>query len=695
MYWTLPRLLYGLVSALSVLAFLILAAVLTFIDQFTHGYRLLVSFMFSLFHPSARKDIRNMNRFTIGRRSVLQKYRCTLPPRYDPLIRQLEKDGFNSSRLVAVEADGRRAFSIPQGSSEKYLYYLEGRPAQAGFLMGILAPDNILAMSREYSNNVIFSTFGLKKWPSFRKVVGNLLTELVFLRSAVSMHNIPWELSEEMYGMYRGARKSRPVLFRDLVALNYGVDTILSYVYDVAGFLGLQYRLEEYQDPLSCNSFAAQGTMTQNGHMLFGRDFMFSTCDVFNRTGAYLLYNQEGSAPYLGFGAPGFAGSVVGLNPYGLSMGVHLAAGGNVRRGVPGLNSLLLVRHALQNNRSLPDLVECISRDNRGVSYLYPAAQGDVHPDFAEVPQTVEGNHGAAPAGKLSPRYNYPSACVMETGDCFQKRDFFEYLPPRLLNEEGCLPDPADLDSYDLQRPFRRGMVVRWMNDEPVELNLESQNRNLFRLFGLEYQPEMNQPGGMFVSSRDIRRIHLSPGHEKDYIVPSVFFFPGERILPDCIMVSNHYISPQMRLLSMNAWIGELQHIQKNDAESQYRYDLLNQKFWKQRAESSKLDFTSARQMIDYLNPFEKSYASHPQDDEYLRNSDGSYARSESYDFYGSKYTAKHGTPLTEPSQLEINGSISILDLTDLKFSSIWGFYNDSWVQVDFSAILSALKHLG
>lgn len=681
MYWTIPRLVYGLVSLVSVFTFFILAAILTFIDQFTHAYRLSVSFLFSLFHPGARRDIRKMNRLTLGRRSVLKKYECSLPGNYEPLMRQLSQDGFNPERLLAVEADGQRGFSIPHGNSEKYLYYLEGTPAQAGFLMGILAPDNILAMSRDYSNNVIFSTFGLKKWPSFRKVMGNLLTELVFLRSAVSMHNIPRGLSEEMYGMYRGARKSRPVLFRDLVALNYGVDTILSYVYDVAGFLGLQYRMEEYQDPLSCNSFAAQSTMTENGHTLFGRDFMFSTCDVFNRTGAYILYNPGDSVPYLSFGAPGFAGSVVGLNPFGMSMGVHLAAGGNVRRGVPGLNSLLLVRQALQENRTLEQLVDYVRRDNRGVSYLYPAAQGKAHEDFAETGEPVDASAAAG-----------PSACVMETGDTLQHRDFYEYLPPRLKTEENCIPNPLELDAYDEKRPFSKGMVVRWMNDEPLELDLEEQNRNLFRLFGLEYNPEMNEPGEMFVNSQDIRRLYLSPGHGKDYIVPSVFFFPCERILQDCVMVSNHFVSPQMRLFSMSSWIGELQHIQKNDAESQYRYDLLNLKMLEHKEKFKVLDFTSARKLIDYLNPFEKNYASRPDEDTYVENADGSYVPSESYNFYGSKYEAKNGTPLEKPSQLEINGSISILDLTALKFSTIWGFYDHNWIQIDFARVLSAMK---
>src|SRR5208337_4184311 len=89
----------------------------------------------------------------------------------------------------------------------------------------------------------------------------------------------------------------------------------------------------------------------------------------------------------------------------------------------------------------------------------------------------------------------------------------------------------------------------------------------------------------------------------KDRTWPGPYYFaPQREKRPDVLIATNHCISPEMRLTSMNEWIALLSGADQNDM--QWRYDELNREILAALAGApSGIDETAAWEMIDFLRP--------------------------------------------------------------------------------------------
>jgi hypothetical protein len=619
-------------------------------------------------HPDRekhRKQIYRPSLRTIESRHELRTWRFDIGKnQLDPSHKTLIDQGFTASpvdvkHVLAVEVNGRKGFRLrflgePNDSHPKYFYYLEGSAFEMGFQMGLLAARQVYDMTTDYTDNVVLSMAGMGgKNPL---AIGNIITEMIYLMSRRRLHRIPLEMREEMYGMYLAVKKysivpgTWRILLRDLITLNYGIDTILSHYYKLPFLAGIGARPQNFIAPMACNAFILDGERTKDGHTLFGRDFMFATCDVFSRTGSYILYNPENAESwekndrsirsFLSFAAPGFIGSVTGLNPRGLSMGVHLAAGRNVNRRQPGLNSLLLIRRGIESCTSIGQLTGLLGgpcspegKAGQGITNIYPLAQS------ARETRKIRKAREAREARKARESQEDQEAqetgnegdhtgCIIEAGDwkhdSRSRKDFIRYLPRDMRRsiKKGLLsfPNEVELSQINKAAPYSNGSVIRYIdthfpkfplgNGASVPLG-EKYNRALFEYFGIPGYDSSNMEGanGMYVTSDDLRRIYRTQPKTDDldgFIVPSTFFFPPQREDDEHMLIAtNHFISPLMRLFGMNSWIGKIQHMQKNDSESQWRYDDLNKRIKDRLYKKPHLDFDDARELIDYLRPFD------------------------------------------------------------------------------------------
>ena len=136
---------------------------------------------------------------------------------------------------------------------------------------------------------------------------------------------------------------------------------------------------------------------------------------------------------------------------------------------------------------------------------------------------------------------------------------------------------------------------------------------------------------------------------------PGPFYFPPQREkLTNMILVTNHQIIPEMRLCAMNDWIATIAAGNLNDL--QWRYDELNKQILAALGKGY-ITYEEAKDAIDFLAP-DKNYP---------------------------KYYNKDQKPL---NQVQILGSVSLMDLKTKTIETHYGYYSDEWIKITLNNYL-------
>jgi hypothetical protein len=114
------------------------------------------------------------------------------------------------------------------------------------------------------------------------------------------------------------------------------------------------------------------------------------------------------------------------------------------------------------------------------------------------------------------------------------------------------------------------------------------------------------------------------------------------------MLVTNHQVIPEMRLCAMNDWIATIAAGNLNDL--QWRYDELNNQLLA-ALDKGYMTYQEAKAAIDFLAP-DRQYP----------------------DYYN-----KDGKPL---NQVQIHGSVSLMDLKAKTIETRYGYYSDEWVKI-------------
>jgi len=548
-----------------------------------------------------------------------------------------KQDEFIFQNRIGIIARHRTATNYDTGEAKR-AYYVEGSPYQMGFLMGWMAEPEIARMSSDFVANMIsamirsqVSSDGVQttKRSGLALIdVESVLIDLLYsrIRAGKVEDAVPEAYREEIDGIVDGCafvagRKQRkPRVAKDqLWALNAGFDCILAVFY--SGRL-LQRKLpkiepEDLRVPYMCNAFALldQATDRKQG-VLFGRDFMFGTGDVFQDVACLTIYNPDpgaGGAPYASVhnSAPGFVGSVAGMNVNGVAAGVDMSPGANCNVHRPGMNSLLIVRDCVEHGTDGPGAVERIISTKRGVSYDYPVADGG------------GGRNGA---------------WIVEAGCSTATPAFTHAIRGVDRKLRALLPDDdllRDCPSGD----FKNGVMVRDSTFDVPKSYLDL-NPALWKYFGKPYHEDGFGPDGYLEES----------WKSKD--VPDMYYFAPARSDPDqFVMVSNHYLHPEMRLYGMKPWTNRIakDHIH----EVQWRYDELNHRIRDAlNTTNNNISYAQAKELIDFLAP---------------EHTEG---------YYTKNPVSRNG------NEQAIDGCVSLFDLKHGTVESHFGYYKDKWVKL-------------
>ncbi len=474
----------------------------------------------------------------------------TLPT--ETIIQAFKEDGWQAASQVVTHNGQRgieaRGWGDPQ--DKRRAFYVEGTPREMGYLVGYMAPQWLERMAIDYVDRVIPAFINKSNQdPRPAKLLAFIVTELTNHRHKQHPDDIPAALVDEMHGLAEGHAASparegkRKVTFERILALNAGVDMILSVLY--SGFHSPEFREElgtlhgvdkaaadelfthrPYKAPVMCNGFSVFGGATEDGKHYMGRDFMFPTAGIFEDVACPIIYNPStDELPMVSVAAPGFVGAVTAMNSRQVGAGVQMVPAAVCDPRRPGVNSLLMVRHVGQSSASAEDAVQHIIEARRGVSWIYLVADGA----------------------------NDRSAAV-ETGMSQAQIDYLSY-PEHSIKK--LLPEGPFRGSQD-------GLFARW-NDAPGPTGeFMSCNPGLYEHAHDPYDADRFGPEGFLVDCFE--------GVE----LPHMYFAPQREDRDDVLIATNHYVIPEMRLCSMTPVCNLL--MGKENISTQWRYDVLNQR---------------------------------------------------------------------------------------------------------------------
>jgi hypothetical protein len=169
----------------------------------------------------------------------------------DDLKAAFEHDGFGDVEVVYTPNGRRRGICAKHKTARNYktkerkkAYYVEGKPAEMGYLIGLMAHKDVERMTEDYTANIVFDFFKVDLDDFIKKPLGKLLAEIAlnytYKKYSENRGDIPKALIEEMLGIVKGCQKADPntkVTFKKLLCLNSGADTVMSVLYPRGGLL--------------------------------------------------------------------------------------------------------------------------------------------------------------------------------------------------------------------------------------------------------------------------------------------------------------------------------------------------------------------------------------------------------------------------------------------------------------------------
>lgn len=582
-------------------------------------------------------------------------------------------------RFLRSETRGQSFGALGQTKDGKRVCFVQGTPYERGFLRGLLNGSSIQTSISRWLPYVASQLFASQSFDlrigvqgdlrdAIYEVIINGVTKLM-MEHAVTMFwtahkagDIPKHLVQEMKGIAQGALAGSfytPLTLNDIVALNYGMEYLISQLYsgklvenlkrmwldenkeDAAVQVAQEHlQLNDFRPPDMCAAILCRGKATKSGaDAWMARDFQFANGRTFHRIHMHVIQKMDTHFSSVGLCVPGMVGYITGLNERGLSSGVHLIRSVGVNGDRPGLGSLLAVRSMCDSSASFEEArVFMQQRFYHGTPWLYPVMDHRgmggilevVAPgDYLEDPVAQTDNKAPPYHTSESQRYSLPLSEFLPPTDYLKRLEH-----PKSHPESGvfvrCLGDPTRrIETRDLHRVNQPLM-------EQAQIEIENEEDEKFL-----YSPT----GVLFHSWKENLRRNLAIGNS--------YFCPPRDEYPDIMVATNHFITPRLRITQMDTSMREI----SVDSDSQWRYDMLAQKL---HENYGTLNFEILADIMTFLSPK-----------------------------LMPRYPTNHTYKDLEPEQTPIEGAISLIDTRKLVFYTKAGLWGHEWQAYHLKLYLS------
>ena len=499
------------------------------------------------------------------------------------MVKQMEVGGdkgylmkFTGKYSEGVNSKGKLSSRFP-----KYCMVLTGSAYDMGYEAATLRPEQGYSMLTDYMKRVALRQFGMLglNLPQEGKTadeVYNIMYDTILDIVALMEKDIPSNLRKEMQGFADGMQAAgyttdpntgRKIDYTHILVMNEAVDTTYFFLAAVLGkakvtdqnkaviaecrsaFLKIlakasgssstneksvtelfekakkNFASRGNQIRFGCNEFVVSGNATANGETYHGRDFMFSTGDIYQDAAAMVVYLPTEGYPFVTVSVPGFIGQSVGLNIKGLSVGQDVCLVSFMGK-TPGVGSMFMVRDIAQNSSNISEAVDLLRNTTRGVSWVYFVASDEADSRYG---------HGAELSAVTNQRDDEIGGGI-------------DTLPPlirSLYKSYTSILDELDVDELTAGGDIDRGVMVR----------------------GQAYKYPTDEKFASPEFSLDDYSSYT------DYYNSGFRFTSQKESYDDAVVATNHYIIPRMRMMQFQPIIDLLYAMSGNLAESVWRYE--------------------------------------------------------------------------------------------------------------------------
>ncbi|HEU0013943.1 MAG TPA: hypothetical protein VFQ45_09685 [Longimicrobium sp.] len=564
--------------------------------------------------------------------------------RIDALIAAFATDNFTVNPQTDVVLSGDRIGMVATHNTAtigttgvyKKAYYVEGTPFDLGYLIGRIAEPTVSQMTTTFLDNVVLSFAGVQLDPWLQHIIGAIIADVAYLGAQRCIPDVPEAYQQELEGIYEGCLAANPhtKVTRDrLWTLNVGIDAALAFIYTLELPVFKPYAVplkpEHFRIPFMCTGYTSQGQKPDGTPFhYFGRDFMFTTADVFQNTAAPIIYRPLDGYPMVSLAAPGWMGSITAMNNDGVACSVNMAPSALCNSKRPGFNGLLLARHAIQNGGTAQAALNLMVQAQRGVSWIHVLSDGGTD-----------------------------TSCIVEAGMSQETIPFMSYPPASLTGQGGPLAPAAEW----VQNPsteVQNGLMARWTTYQYPETTWPTVNPGMFAAFKANpgaFDYDAAPTYTYTYNEADMGPDAFLDATWTDRNCPMGLWISPERRSGQegMLVATNRFIIPEMQLTTMAAPADRM--AQRDWDDVQWRYDELSRFVWdrlqanKEVTGSAFLTYDEAKAAADYLAP------------------QGEFPT----------YSNPKNLPL---DQVQIGGAVSIMDLKARTMESHYGYYSDEWV---------------
>jgi hypothetical protein len=542
----------------------------------------------------------------------------------DPATDAIVHEGF-----IGMQALHKTAVIGSTGKKKK-VYYIEGNPYTMGYLMGRLAETEMERMCTDFNNEIIFDFINWQLVDKkFRDFLGEIIEDIINWISQEMKRDVPKKFMEELGGMLDGCKEVNPKTRVDresLWVLNVGIDALLSYVYT-----GILPHKKIYPFELKPEHFKVP--IMCNGFAAKGTD-------------------PQTQQPYHFMGRD-FMFPTADVYQDTAAMIIRRPVEGNptVSVAAPGMIGTI----AGVNSRGVGVGVDMLPSANcnpsrAGLNSLLLTRLNIENGNNCEeaVNVMINAQRGVSWIYILADG-SMDESCIVEAGMSTEELDFLSYVDNWAVKAmEKTYPQFKDL----LENPsasLQNGLMVRWETYTYPEI-YQTFNQALIK------QYKKKEPSYPYTyDPQDFgERAYLNKTWTDKNCPGPYYFAPQRETAQSAMLVTNHCIIPEMRLCAMNWWTSKIASGRINDI--QWRYDALNNELLS-RLGKGYITYDEAKETIDYLAPYHKFP-----------------------DYYN-----KDKKPL---DQVQIHGSVSILDLKELVIETHYGYFSDEWIKISLKSYI-------